>query len=123
MVISYTDYLLDDCNRAYYSYLGLSNPSNFSESVLFDFSYKFSYNEEELNKQASLFCDQVRSDSNLARIVDLNVQGNQAQKNEIVRNAYKYSFIKTFSLCYDYHTSGKSNLGAAPTQFPSLLWS
>lgn len=115
MVISYTDYLLDDCNRAYYSYIGLSNPSNFSESVLFNFLYKFSYDEKELDKQATVFCDQVRSDSVLSKIVDLNIQGSQVYKNEVVANVYKYSFIKTFSLCYEYYISGKANLGAAPT--------
>lgn len=114
MVIRYVDYLLRDCDRVYYSSLGIIGPAQFGESKTFEFSYQFTYDEEELDKQSKVFLNEVKSNSMLSRVVDLNISGNQSVKDEAVKNTYKYSFIKVFSLCYDFFISGKASLGAAP---------
>lgn len=115
MVLKYTDYLLEDCDRVYYSSLGLNAPSEFGESKQFEFGFEFTYDEEELEKQSQVFLDEVKSRSNLARVVDLNLNGNQAAKDSMVKDTYKYSFIKTYCLCRDFKLSGKASIGSAPS--------
>lgn len=114
MVISYRDYLLQDCDRVYYASLGIIGPGQFGESKTFEFTFQFTYDESELEKQSEVFLSEVKSSSSLSRIVDLNVSGNQLIKDQTIKNLYKYSFIKTYCLCYDFYVSGKASLGSAP---------
>jgi len=113
-MIKYNDYVHTCCTESYFSLLGVSAPYMFSETEIFEWTYSFTYDEKKMESQKYLFRKEVRADPVLNRAVDQTTKGSDEKKDRLIENAYVYSFIKVYLLCYAFRNTGRSGLLAHP---------
>jgi len=115
MSLRYHDHLHDGCTQVNLAAEALTAPRSIGTPVDLTFSFLISFNSSQLDKQATAWMNSVRGNSKISSAIDKFISISFEDRDAAIRDAYKYSFFKTFSAMQDLVINGFNYFGAVPS--------
>lgn len=114
-MIPYTNHLHIACDQQSLATNALTSPRSIGSPIDMSFTFSVGYDPKQMEKQCDVWLNTIRGDHRFTQVLDRYVSISFSERDQVLRDVYKYSFFKTFNAMNDLMDTGFNFFGAIPT--------